>query len=174
LNQNNDKKRNVDSDGNQYEEKVLYINRVAKVVKGGRRFSFSALVVAGDRQGHVGIGLGKANEVPEAIKKASKQAKKNMILVPITSDAKSIPHDIIGKFCSGRVLMKPAVEGTGVIASATVRGILEAAGLQNVRTKTLRSRNPHNVVKATMDGLKRLREFEKIAKARNKAVAEIL
>ncbi|MGE3261073.1 MAG: 30S ribosomal protein S5 [Bacteriovoracia bacterium] len=174
MNQNNDKKRNVDADGNQYEEKVLYINRVAKVVKGGRRFSFSALVVAGDRQGHVGIGLGKANEVPEAIKKASKQAKKNMILVPITSDAKSIPHDIIGKFCSGRVLMKPAVEGTGVIASATVRGILEAAGLQNVRTKTLRSRNPHNVVKATMDGLKRLREFEKIAKARNKAVAEIL
>lgn len=174
MNQNNDKKRNVDSDGNQYEEKVLYINRVAKVVKGGRRFSFSALVVAGDRQGHVGIGLGKANEVPEAIKKASKQAKKNMILVPITSDAKSIPHDIIGKFCSGRVLMKPAVEGTGVIASATVRGILEAAGLQNVRTKTLRSRNPHNVVKATMDGLKRLREFDKIAKARNKAVAEIL
>ncbi|MGZ6288954.1 MAG: 30S ribosomal protein S5 [Bdellovibrionota bacterium] len=174
MNQNNDKKRNVDSDGNQYEEKVLYINRVAKVVKGGRRFSFSALVVAGDRQGHVGIGLGKANEVPEAIKKASKQAKKNMILVPITSDAKSIPHDIIGKFCSGRVLMKPAVEGTGVIASATVRGILEAAGLQNVRTKTLRSRNPHNVVKATMDGLKRLREFEKIAKARNKSVAEIL
>jgi small subunit ribosomal protein S5 len=171
---NQDNRRNVDSDGNQYEEKVLYINRVAKVVKGGRRFSFAAVVVTGDRQGRVGIGLGKANEVPEAIKKASKQARKNMILVPITSDAKSIPHDVIGKFCSGRILMKPAVEGTGVIASATVRGILEAAGLQNVRTKTLRSRNPHNVVKATMDGLKRLRDFNDIAKARGKAVAEIL
>lgn len=171
---NQNDRKNVDTDGNQYEEKVLYINRVAKVVKGGRRFSFSALVVAGDRQGKVGIGLGKANEVPEAIKKASKQAKKNMISVPITPEAKSIPHDIIGKFCSGRVLLKPAVEGTGVIASATVRGILEAAGLQNVRTKTLRSRNPHNVVKATMDGLKNLRDFDKIAKARNKALAEIL
>jgi len=162
------------TEGDQFEEKVLYINRVAKVVKGGRRFSFSALVVAGDRQGRVGIGLGKANEVPEAIKKASKQAKKNMIKVPLTGDAKSIPHDVIGKFCSGRVLLKPAVEGTGVIASATVRGILEAAGLQNVRTKTLRSRNPHNVVKATMDGLKQLREFEVIASVRNKTVAEIL
>lgn len=164
----------ADADGNQYEEKVLYINRVAKVVKGGRRFSFAAVVVAGDRQGHVGIGLGKANEVPEAIKKASKQARKNMISVPITPDAKSIPHDILGKFCSGRVLMKPAVEGTGVIASATVRGILEAAGLRNVRTKTLRSRNPHNVVKATMDGLKRLRHLEKIAAARHKSLAEIM
>jgi small subunit ribosomal protein S5 len=157
-----------------FEEKVLYINRVAKVVKGGKRFSFSALVVAGDRNGKVGIGLGKANEVPEAIKKASKQARKNMITVPITSAAKSIPHDVLGKFCSGRVLMKPAVEGTGVIASATVRGILEAAGLQNVRTKTLRSRNPHNVVKATIDGLKQLRSFETMAAHRNKTVAEIL
>ena len=155
-------------------DRVVSINRVAKVVKGGRRFSFAALVVVGDGAGHVGVGLGKANEVPEAIKKASKQAKKNMIRVPITPEAKSIPHDVIGKFCSGRVLLKPAVEGTGVIASATVRGILEAAGLQNVRTKTLRSRNPHNVVKATMDGLKRLREFDKIAAARNKSVAEIL
>lgn len=173
-NDRNDRK-NVDTDGNQYEEKVLYINRVAKVVKGGRRFSFSALVVAGDRQGKVGIGLGKANEVPEAIKKASKQAKKNMITVPITADeAKTIPHDVIGKFCSGRVLLKPAVEGTGVIASATVRGILEAAGLQNVRTKTLRSRNPHNVVKATIDGLMNLRQMEKIAAVRNKTLAEIL
>ena len=171
---NQEAKKNIDSDGSQFEEKVLYINRVAKVVKGGRRFSFSALVVAGDRQGKVGIGLGKANEVPEAIKKASKQAKKNMIKVPITAENRSIPHDIIGKFCSGRVLLKPAVEGTGVIASATVRGILEAAGLQNVRTKTLRSRNPHNVVKATMDGLSRLRDFEKIAAIRNKSLSEIL
>lgn len=184
MENNRDKRDNRDRDNrrggggsdadSQYEEKVIYINRVAKVVKGGRRFSFSALVVAGDRQGQVGIGLGKANEVPEAIKKASKQAKKNMIRVPITAEAKSIPHDVLGKFCSGRVLLKPAVEGTGVIASATVRGILEAAGLQNVRTKTLRSRNPHNVVKATMDGLKRLRQFESIATARNKQLAEIL
>lgn len=174
-NRDRDNRRGGGSDADSlYEEKVIYINRVAKVVKGGRRFSFSALVVAGDRQGQVGIGLGKANEVPEAIKKASKQAKKNMIRVPITPDSKSIPHDVLGKFCSGRVLLKPAVEGTGVIASATVRGILEAAGLQNVRTKTLRSRNPHNVVKATMDGLKRLRQFESIATARNKQLAEIL
>lgn len=173
MNQDN-RKSNVDTDGNQYEEKVLYINRVAKVVKGGRRFSFSALVVAGDRQGKVGVGLGKANEVPEAIKKAAKQAKKNLITVPITSEARSIPHDVIGKFCSGRVLMKPAVEGTGIIASATVRGILEAAGIQNVRTKALRSRNPHNVVKATLDGLEKLRDFDKIAAARGKSTAEIL
>ena len=170
----NNRRGGQDSAGDQFEEKVLYINRVAKVVKGGKRFSFSALVVAGDRNGKVGIGLGKANEVPEAIKKASKQARKNMITVPITATAKSIPHDVLGQFCSGRVLLKPAVEGTGVIASATVRGILEAAGLQNVRTKTLRSRNPHNVVKATIDGLKKLRSFEVIASNRNKSVAEIL
>lgn len=170
----NHDKKNVETDGSQYEEKVLYINRVAKVVKGGRRFSFSALVVAGDRQGKVGIGLGKANEVPEAIKKASKQAKKNLITVPITPDARSIPHEILGRFGSGKVLLKPAKEGTGVIASATVRGILEAAGIQNVRTKTLRSRNPHNVVKATLNGLENLRDFEKIASARGKSLAEIL
>jgi small subunit ribosomal protein S5 len=171
---NKDNRKNVDTEGNQFEEKVLYINRVAKVVKGGRRFSFSAVVVAGDRQGKVGLGLGKANEVPEAIKKATKQARKNMVSVPITGDARTIPHDVLGKFCSGRVLMKPAAEGTGVIASATVRGILEAAGIQNARTKTLRSRNPHNVVKATLDGLMKLRSFESIAKARSKSVAEIV
>lgn len=170
----NPEKKNVETDGSQYEEKVIYINRVAKVVKGGRRFSFSALVVAGDRQGKVGIGLGKANEVPEAIKKASKQAKKNLVSVPITSEGRSIPHEVMGRFGSGKVLLKPAKEGTGVIASATVRGILEAAGYQNVRTKTLRSRNPHNVVKATLDGLKHLRDFEKIAAVRGKSVAEIL
>ncbi len=171
---NQDKRSNVDTDGNQYEEKVLYINRVAKVVKGGRRFSFSALVVTGDRQGRVGVGLGKANEVPEAIKKAAKQAKKNMIKVPVTPDARSIPHDALGSFGSGKVLLKPAKEGTGVIASATVRGILEAAGIQNIRTKTLRSRNPHNVVKATLDGLKQLRDFETIASLRGKSVSEIV
>ena len=168
-----EKKQSVETDGSQYEEKVLYINRVAKVVKGGRRFSFSALVVAGDRNGRVGVGLGKANEVPEAIKKASKQAKKSLIKVPMTSEGRTIPHEVLGRFGSGKVLLKPAVEGTGVIASATVRGILEAAGLQNVRTKTLRSRNPHNVVKATLDGLMKLRDFDSIAKARGKSVAEI-
>ena len=168
-------KKNLDTDGSQYEEKVLYINRVAKVVKGGRRFSFSAIVVAGDRQGKVGVGLGKANEVPEAIKKATKQAKKNLITVPIISEGRTIPHDVMGKFGAGRVLMKPAKEGTGVIASATVRGVLEAAGIQNVRTKTLKSRNPHNVVKATLNGLQQLRSFESIAAARGKSsVAEIL
>mgnify|MGYP003393541141 CR=1 FL=1 len=173
--QRNDNKRNVDTDGEQYDEKVLYINRVAKVVKGGRRFSFSAICVVGNRDGKVGIGLGKANEVPEAIKKASKNAKKNMINVPITSDTKSIPHDVLGKFGAGRVLLKPAKEGTGIIASATVRGILEAAGVQNVRTKTLKSRNPHNVVKATIQGLLALRSFEQIAASRGRTkIAEIL
>lgn len=167
-------KKSVETDGTQYEEKVLYINRVAKVVKGGRRFSFSALVVAGDRNGKVGIGLGKANEVPEAIKKASKQAKKNLVSVPISAEGRTIPHEVLGKFGAGRVLLKPAEDGTGVIASATVRGILEAAGIQNIRTKTLKSRNPHNVVKATLNGLSQLRNFEEIAKVRGKTVAEIL
>ena len=174
MSQSNDKRNNVDTDGTQYEEKVLYINRVAKVVKGGRRFSFAALVVAGDRNGHVGVGLGKANEVPEAIKKASKQAKKNLITVPILPEGRTIPHDVLGRFGAGKVLMKPAKEGTGVIASATVRGILEAAGIQNVRTKSLRSRNPHNVVRATLDALTQLRSFDRIAKVRGKTMAEIL
>lgn len=171
---NNQKRSSVDQDGDQYEEKVLYINRVAKVVKGGRRFSFSAIVVVGNRSGKVGIGLGKANEVPEAIKKASKSAKKNLVNVPVTSDVRSIPHEVLGKFGAGRVILKPAQEGTGIIASATVRSILEVAGIQNVRTKTLRSRNPHNVVKATMAGLSSLRSFDTIAKARGKALAEIV
>jgi small subunit ribosomal protein S5 len=167
LNQGNDNRRgnnsSVEADGSQYEEKVLFINRVAKVVKGGRRFSFAALVVAGDRNGKVGVGLGKANEVPEAIKKASKQAKKSLITVPIVAEGRTIPHDVMGKFGAGRVLMKPAAEGTGVIASATVRGILEAAGVQNVRTKSLRSRNP----------LTQLRSFDGVAKLRGKDVAEL-
>lgn len=170
----NDKRSSVETDGSQYEEKVLFINRVAKVVKGGRRFSFAALVVAGDRNGQVGVGLGKANEVPEAIKKASKQAKKNLMTVPIVAEGRTIPHDVLGKFGAGRVLIKPAQEGTGVIASATVRGILEAAGIQNVRTKNLRSRNPHNVVRATLDALTQLRSLDKVAKIRGKTLAEIL
>lgn len=166
--------KSVETDGEQYEEKVLHINRVAKVVKGGRRFSFSALVVVGNQKGRVGVGLGKANEVPEAIKKASKNAKKSTFLVPVTKENRTVPHIILGKFGAGRVLMKPAEEGTGIIANATVRGILEAAGIQNVRTKVLRSRNPHNMVRATLTGLKQLRSFEEIAKARDKTIEEIL
>ena len=166
--------KSIETDGEQYEEKVLYINRVAKVVKGGRRFSFSALVVVGNQKGKVGVGLGKANEVPEAIKKASKNAKKNTFYVPITKEHKTVPHAILGKFGAGRVLMRPAEEGAGIIANATVRGILEAAGVQNIRTKVLRSRNPHNVVRATITGLKQLRSFEEVAKIRDKTVEEIL
>lgn len=156
-----------------FEDKVIHINRVAKVVKGGRRFSFTALVVTGDHQGRVGLGHGKANEVPEAIKKATKNARKNLISVPIAEGA-TIPHEVMGEFGAGRVLIKPAKEGTGVIASATVRGILEACGFKNVRTKTLRSRNPQNVTKAVLDGLQQLRSFEDIAKTRGKDLAEIL
>lgn len=155
----------------EFEDRVIHINRCAKVVKGGRRFSFAAIVVVGDKRGQVGIGLGKANEVPEAIKKAGKQAKKRLIRVSL--DGTSIPHEITGKFGASRVLMKPAPEGTGIIASSSVRAILEVAGLKNVLTKSLRGDNPHNVVRATVDGLVRLRSFEAIAKARGKTVAEI-
>jgi small subunit ribosomal protein S5 len=152
-------------------DKVVHISRTAKVVKGGRRFSFSAVVVVGDGNGKVGCGLGKANEVPEAIRKGVERAKKNMTQVALVN--RTIPYEVIGKYGAGRVLLKPASQGTGVIAGGAVRAVLEAAGVHNILTKCMRSHNPHNLVKATLDGLFQLRSRETIAAWRGKQPGEI-
>ena len=153
-------------------EKVVAINRVAKVVKGGRTFRFSAVVVVGVGNGHIGVGNGKASEVPDAIKKAIEEAKKNLVEVPVVGT--TIPHEYVGKFGSASVILKPAAEGTGVIAGGSVRPVLELAGYKDIRTKVVGTNNPRNVVYATIEGLKSMKTAEQIAKKRGKTVAEIL
>ena len=156
----------------EFVEKLVYLNRVSKTVKGGRVAKFSALMVVGDEKGRVGFGLGKAAEVPEAIRKGIEDAKKNMINVSLSGT--TIPHEVIGEFGAGRVLMKPAAPGTGVIAGGPVRAVMEAIGIKDIRTKCLRSNNPQNVVSATFEGLKSLRTPEEVDRVRGKSVEEIL
>ncbi len=156
----------------EFKEKLVYINRVAKTVKGGKNFRFSTLMVVGDEKGRVGCGMGKAVEIPEAVRKGIDDAKKQMINVSL--DGTTIPHEIVGVFGTGRVLLMPAPEGTGVIAGGPVRAVIEACGIKNIRTKSIGSNNPVNMVKATLAGLKQLRNAEEVAKLRGKTVEELL
>ena len=162
----------MENNTSELKEKVVSISRVAKVVKGGRTFRFSAVVVVGDGAGHVGVGNGKAAEVPDAIKKAIEEAKKNLITVPIVGT--SIPHEFVGQFGSAKVMLKPAVEGTGIIAGGSVRPVIELAGCRDIRTKVIGTNNPRNVVYATLEGLKNMQTLEQVAKKRGKKVEDIL
>lgn len=166
------KQPRIDASTLDMQEKLVHLNRVAKTVKGGRTMRFSALMVVGDGNGHVGYGMGKAAEVPDAIRKGIDAAKKNMITVPMVKS--TIPHDVIGEYGAGRVLLKPAAEGTGVIAGGPARAVLEAAGIRDIRTKCLRSNNPKNVVAATIEGLASLKSVEEVAQLRGKKPEDIL
>ena len=163
---------NTQRETSEFKEKLVHLGKVTKVVKGGRNFRWSALVVVGDENGRVGVGLGKAAEVTEAVRKGTEDAKKNLITVPMVGT--TIPHEIIGEYGAGRVLLKPAAEGTGVIAGGPVRAVVELAGIKDIRTKSLRSNNPHNMVEATIEALKSLKTVEEVAGLRGKAIDEIL